>query len=154
MRKVNEAYRDILLNAKIDYMPGSASFINETRVVVKQSNGTQRKISSKNILIAVGSCPRLPELQRAELGITSHGFFNLYQQPKKVAVVGEGYIVVELAGTLHTLGTETHMFVRQDRFLKTFDPNIQDTLLAEYKRQGIQIHNRSNVTKLEELSQG
>lgn len=91
-------------------------------------------VKAKHILIAVGGKPSIPALAGAELGITSDGFFELDMQPRKVAVVGAGYIVVEMAGMLHALGTETHLFIRHDKFLRTFDTMIQDGVMAEYER--------------------
>ena len=58
-----------------------------------------RRYTGKNILIAVGGTPTLPEVPGVELGITSDGFFDLEEVPKKCAVIGSGYIAVELAGT-------------------------------------------------------
>ena len=83
------------------------------------------------------------------MGINSDGFFELEKQPKKVALVGAGYIAVELAGMFHHLGTETHLFIRHDKFLRTFDPIISDKITAEYERQGIHIHKNSTQTKVE-----
>jgi glutathione reductase (NADPH) len=108
-------------------------------------------IKAKKILVAVGGHPNVPHIPGAELGITSDGFFELEKQPKKVAVVGAGYIAVEMAGMFHALGTETHMFIRQDKFLRTFDPMIQDKIVAEYERIGIVIHKNSLPTKVEDL---
>ena len=83
------------------------------------------------------------------MGITSDGFFELETQPKKVALVGAGYIAVEMAGMFKALGSETHLFIRHDNFLRTFDPMIQDTVTKEYERQGIHIHRQSSQSKLE-----
>ena len=83
------------------------------------------------------------------MGINSDGFFELEKQPKKVALIGAGYIAVELAGMFHHLGTETHLFIRRDNFLRTFDPIISDKITAEYERQGIHIHKNSTQTKVE-----
>ena len=63
--------------------------------------------------------------------------------------MGAGYIAVEMAGMFHHLGTETHLFIRHDKFLRTFDPMIQDKIVKEYERQGIIIHRNSSQTKVE-----
>ena len=109
---------------------------------------------AKNILIAVGGKPNIPDIPGAELGITSDGFFDLETQPKKVAVVGAGYIAIEMAGMFHALGTETHLFIRHDTFLRTFDPMIQEKVTAEYERQGVHLHKQSSQSKIGDLGNG
>ena len=71
-----------------------------------------------------------------------------------MALVGAGYIAVEMAGMFHALGTETHLFIRHDKFLRTFDPMIQEKITHEYERQGIHIHKNSNQTKVEKGKDG
>ena len=112
-------------------------------------------IKAKKILIAVGGHANIPHnIPGADLGITSDGFFELEKQPKKVALVGAGYIAIELAGMFNALGTETHLFIRHDKFLRPFDPMIQDKVMAEYKRQGMHIHTHSSQSKVEDLGSG
>lgn len=101
------------------------------------------------MLIATGGHPNIPKIPGAELGITSDGFFDLETRPAKVGVVGAGYIAVEMAGMFHHLGSETHLFIRHDTFLRTFDPMVQETIVSEYERQGIIIHRGSSQSKLE-----
>ena len=86
---------------------------------------------AKKFTIAVGGRPTIPTndmIPGAEYGIDSDGFFDIEVQPKRVAVVGAGYIAVELAGVFNTLGTETHLIIRHDKVLRTFDPMLQDVL--------------------------
>ncbi|MCV5373118.1 NAD-binding protein, partial [Escherichia coli] len=70
-------------------------------------------------------------------------FFDLAEQPKRVAVVGAGYIAVEIAGVLHALGTETHLFVRKESPLRSFDPMIIDTLVEVMEAEGPTLHTHS-----------
>lgn len=85
------------------------------------------------------------------MGITSDGFFDLETLPKRVALVGAGYIAVEMAGMFHHLGSETHLFIRHETFLRPFDPMIQETIVKEYERQGIHIHKNSSQSKVEKI---
>lgn len=91
----------------------------------------------------------MPKVPGSDLGITSDGFFDLETQPKRVALVGAGYIAVEMAGMFNALGSETHLFIRHETFLRNFDPMVQDTITQEYERQGIHIHKNSSQSKLE-----
>jgi glutathione reductase (NADPH) len=95
---------------------------------------------AKHIIIATGGKPSLPAIPGIEHAINSDGFFGLTQQPQKVAVLGSGYIGVELAGILHGLGSETHLLIRGSRPLSKFDKTIGDTLLEIMQQQGIHVH--------------
>ncbi|MEL0661186.1 NAD-binding protein, partial [Psychromonas arctica] len=68
--------------------------------------------------------PTIPNVPGAELGIDSNGFFDIVEQPKRVAIDGAGYIAVEIAGVLSAIGTETHRLVRKESPLRSFDPLI------------------------------
>jgi len=104
------------------------------------------------VVIATGGHPVIPsddEIPGASLGTDSDGFFALEDQPERVAVVGAGYIAVELAGVLNSLGSETHLIARYDKVLRTFDPAIQDVLLPWMEHTGIHFHGNSKVVKVE-----
>jgi glutathione reductase (NADPH) len=106
-------------------------------------------------LLAVGGRPSSPpSIPGAELGINSDGFFDISKQPKKVAIVGAGYIAVEFAGMFNALGTETHLFIRYNTFLRHFDPMIQETVTNEYERLGVKLHKQSQATKIEKDANG
>ncbi|MDY4510132.1 glutathione-disulfide reductase [Streptococcus hyovaginalis] len=98
------------------------------------------RYTAPHILIATGGHPVIPDIPGAEYGITSDGFFELDQVPKRTAVIGAGYIAVELAGVLHALGSETDLFVRRDRFLRSFDKGIVSVLMDEMTKHGPNLH--------------
>ncbi|KAI7356817.1 Glutathione [Hortaea werneckii] len=154
VRRLNGIYERNLNNDKVEYLHGTASFTDPHTVKVTLDDGSDVSVNAKNILVAVGGHPNVPNVPGAELGITSDGFFELEKQPKKVAVVGAGYIAIEMAGMFHALGTETHLFIRHDTFLRTFDPMVQEKVTAEYERQGIHIHKQSSQSKVEDLGNG
>ncbi|WP_298443081.1 glutathione-disulfide reductase [uncultured Ferrimonas sp.] len=117
---------------------GYGKFVDKNTVEV---NG--QHYSAPNILIATGGRPTIPNIPGAEHGIDSNGFFALTEQPKRVAVVGAGYIAVELAGVLHSLGSETHLLVRKHAPLRSFDPLIVDTLVELMAQEGPTLHTQS-----------
>jgi glutathione reductase (NADPH) len=90
----------------------------------------------------------------AGLGITSDGFFELEELPRRVVTVGGGYIAVELAGVLHGLGAEVTMVLRYDEFLRTFDTTVRERLMALNEEAGIRFRRHARVTALEKSSQG
>ena len=152
---MNGIYKKNLENDKVEFIPGHATFGDKHTVSVTLHDKSTQTIKAKNILIAVGGHPNVPKgIQGAELGITSDGFFDLDKQPKKAALVGAGYIAVEMAGMFNCLGTETHLFIRHDKFLRPFDPMVQDKIMAEYRKQGMIIHTNSSQSKVEDLGKG
>lgn len=154
--RLNGIYEKNLNNDKVEYIHGRATITSHNEAEVTLDDGSKQTIKTKHLLVAVGGHPTKPtdKIPGAELGIDSDGFFEIEQQPKKVAIVGAGYIAVEFAGMFHALGTETHLFIRHDKFLRTFDPMIQDKVVAEYERQGIILHKNSDQTKVEKAENG
>jgi len=154
VKRLNGIYEKNLTNDKVEYYHGHATFLDKQTVEVTLDDGNKETIKAKNVLIAVGGHPTRPSMEGQDLGTDSDGFFEIEKQPKKVALIGAGYIAVEFAGMFHALGTETHLFIRQDTFLRTFDPMIQEKVTAEYERQGIHLHKRSSQSKVEDLGNG
>jgi glutathione reductase (NADPH) len=155
VKRLNGIYEKNLANDKVEYIHGRATIKSKTEVEVTLDNGDKQTIKASNILIAVGGHPTKPtNIPGAELGTDSDGFFEIDTQPKKVAIVGAGYIAVEFAGMFHALGTETHLFIRNETFLRTFDPMVQEKVVAEYERQGIHIHKNSSQSKVEDIGNG
>jgi glutathione reductase (NADPH) len=138
----------------IDLHKGFASFVDKNTIEISKSENPSDKyvITADNICIATGGTPTVPsenDIPGANLGIDSDGFFELEEQPKRVAVVGAGYIAVELAGIFNALGSETHLLIRHEKVLRTFDPIIQDTITPWMQQTGVKLHTKTEVTKVE-----
>ncbi len=133
--RIHQSYERVLGNNKVDVIRGFAKFVDAHTVEV---NG--ELIKAKHILIATGGRPSHPNIEGAEYGIDSDGVFALKALPKRVAVVGAGYIAVELSGVLHSLGVETHLFVRKHAPLRNFDPLIVETLVEIMNSEGATLH--------------
>lgn len=136
--RIHTSYQNVLAKNNIDVIQGFAKFVNANTVEV---NGEQ--ITADHILIATGGRPSRPNIKGAELGIDSNGVFELTRLPKRIAIVGAGYIAVELAGVFNSFGVETHLFVRQHSPLRQFDPLIVETLLEVMNQDGIQLHTQA-----------
>ena len=106
------------------------------------------RYTAPHILIATGGHALYPNIPGSEYGITSDGFFELDEVPKRTAVIGAGYISVEVAGVLNALGSDTHLFVRKDRPLRTFDKDIVDVLVDEMAKSGPTLHTHANATEV------
>jgi glutathione reductase (NADPH) len=146
IERIHAAYQRGFDANDVTVINGFAKFINKNTIEV---NG--EKITADHITIATGGRPSIPKLEGAEYGIDSDGFFALTEQPKSVAVVGAGYIAVELAGVFHALGTETHLLVRKEKPLRGFDSMLSDTLVEQMAKHGPTLHNHSSPDRIEKL---
>ena len=147
IERLHGIYDGMLDKAGIHRVDGKAAFLNSSTVVVDGQSYT-----APHILVAVGGRPRRLEVPGEELGITSDGFFDLNKQPKKAVIVGAGYIAVEIAGLLRSLGTEVHLLIRKDKILSKFDPMLRDHLQEEMASHGVCFHPSAEVTSVTKQS--
>jgi len=149
IKGINDWYGNYLTDSNIDAITGTARFVDAKTLEV---NGEQ--YTADHIVISPGGVPSLPDTPGAELGITSDGFFALTEQPKRVAVVGAGYIAVELAGVLNALGSDVDLLLRRQHFLSEFDSMLRDTLMEEMSNDGVNIMSGVTVAKVEKADDG
>ena len=153
---LNAAYERNWSRENIDLVRGTATFRSQKEVEVDLEDGKKVLFTAPHILVATGGYPNKPyDIPGAELGITSDGFFDIEHLPKKMAFVGAGYIAVELAGVMNAVGVETHLFIRGETFLRTFDPMVQETLTQRYEDAGVIIHkNHKGFKEVVRLREG
>jgi glutathione reductase (NADPH) len=152
IRRLNGIYDANFAKEGVELHEGRGKVLSPTEVEVTKPDGSTYVLKTEAVCVAVGGHPTVPsekEIPGADLGMNSDGFFELACQPRRVAVVGAGYIAVELAGVLHTLGSEAHVVIRHDKVLRSFDPLMQDVLTDWMEHTGVNIHKRSNVVKVE-----
>ncbi|MDT8386923.1 MAG: glutathione-disulfide reductase [Thiogranum sp.] len=140
---INDWYHTYLADSSIDEIVGDATFIDSKTIEV-----AGQRYSADHIVIAVGGAPQMPKTPGAEFGISSDGFFDLEQLPKRVAVVGSGYIAVELAGMLNALGADVTMLLRREHLLRNFDAMLRENLMDEMLGDGIDILARTQVQQV------
>ncbi len=146
---INNWYQTYLQDSNIEAIRGKARFVDSRTLEVEGEQYT-----ADHIVIAPGGVPMVPNIPGAEHGVTSDGFFALKEQPKRVAVVGGGYIAVELAGLLHSLGSEVDLLLRGQHFLKEFDPMLREVLMEEMVDDGINILPNISVDRVEKGADG
>jgi len=144
---INSWYHTYLEDSNIDEIRGYAKFVDTHTLEVEGE-----RYQAEHIVIAPGSHPLIPDVEGAEFGITSDGFFELQQQPKKVAIAGSGYIAVELAGLLNALGSEVTLFLRKEHLLRTFDAMVRESLMEEMLNAGVNIVPSASIEKVEQDS--
>jgi len=149
IERIHAAYQRGFDANNVTLINGFAKFVDKNTVEV---NG--ELITADHITIATGGRPSIPDIEGAEYGIDSDGFFALTEQPKSVAVVGAGYIAVELAGVFHALGTDSHLLVRKEKPLRAFDNMLSDTLVEQMAKHGPTLHNHSSPERIEKLADG
>lgn len=149
IERIHAAYQRGFDANKVTVINGFAKFVDKNTVEV---NG--ELITADHITIATGGRPTIPTIEGAEYGIDSDGFFALTTQPKSVAIVGAGYIAVELAGVFYALGSETHLVVRKEKPLRGFDNMLSDTLVEQMAKHGPTLHNHSTPQRIEKLNDG
>lgn len=150
IERLNGIYGRNMENSDVTKLLGSASLTEDSGVVKVNpaDGGDPVTYRAKHILIASGGYPDFPKGEGImEHAISSDGFFDLEDLPKRAVVVGAGYIAVELAGVLQSLGTETSLVVRKEKAIRAFDDILSDTLDEEMQRQGIVIHRNTNGVK-------
>jgi len=140
---INNWYHNYLADSNIDELQGFASFVDKHTVDI---DGKQ--FTARHIVVSPGTTPTIPDITGAELGLSSDGFFELSECPKKVAIIGSGYIAVELAGVLNALGSDVCMYLRKEHLLRTFDAMLRETLLEEMLDQGVDIMPRTQITEI------
>jgi glutathione reductase (NADPH) len=144
IERLNGIYRGLLEGAGVRIIEGRARLLDRHTI---ELNG--EKFTSERILIATGGRPFIPPIPGAELGITSDQVFHLEKQPKKIAIMGGGYIAVEFAGIFNGLGTEVMLNYRGPVFLRGFDDDIRSTLADEMTKRGIDLRFNSLVERIE-----
>lgn len=149
VRDLNEWYLGYLTDARVELIRGFARFVGAHALEVGGEH-----LTADHIVIATGGRPRIPELPGAEFGITSDGFFELNTCPPRVAIAGGGYIAVELAGMLQTLGAEVTLLVRKDQVLRAFDATIREQLMERLKEDGISVLARTRIRAVARLPGG
>lgn len=149
VERLNGIYARNLDVGGIERIEGFARFTGPHSLAV-----AERELVADHVLIATGGRPRWPAVEGVELGITSDGFFELDALPGHVAVVGGGYIAVELAGIFRALGAEVTVLLRNEQFLRRFDAMLRETLMEEMSRANIAILPCVRLSRVEREASG
>ena len=146
---IRDYWNGYVANSGIEHIRGFARFADRRSVIV----GGER-YEADHIVIATGGKPIVPPVPGAALGITSDEFFGLEALPRRVAIVGGGYIGVELAGVLRALGSAVTLVALEERILEAFDPLMSEVLMGQMREQGIELHPGYAVAGLAETTEG
>lgn len=146
IRRLNGIYEGLLSNAGVQHIEGHARIVDAHSVEV-----AGQTYSAENILIATGSWPNMPDIPGIEHAISSNEAFHLEEQPRRVLIVGGGYIAVEFAGILKGLGSEVVQLYRGPLFLRGFDDDLRTHLAEEIRKRDIDLRFDTNVVSIEKV---
>jgi glutathione reductase (NADPH) len=143
--RLNGIYRHILGDVNVEQINARATVVDANTVGLS----TGKQITAERILIATGGWPFIPDFPGRELVVSSNEIFDISPLPKRMIIVGAGYIAVEFAGIFNGLGVETHLVYRGPKLLRTFDAEVGEHVSKELALHGINIHLNTNVTQVE-----
>ncbi|WP_192980814.1 glutathione-disulfide reductase [Pseudomonas sp. EggHat1] len=149
IERLNGIYRNLLTNSGVSLFEGHARIVDAHTVEV---NGQRH--SAERILIATGGWPQIPDIPGREHAISSNEAFFLKQLPKRVLVVGGGYIAVEFASIFHGLGAQTSLLYRGDLFLRGFDGAVRQHLREELSKKGLDLQFNADIASIERQADG
>ncbi len=149
IHRLNGNYRNLLVNSGVTLMEGHAKITGPHEVEV---NGQRH--SAQHILIATGGWPQIPEIPGHEHAISSNEAFFLKELPKRVLVVGGGYIAVEFAGIFHGLGAKTSLLYRGEMFLRGFDGAVRKHLHEELTKRGMDVQFNADIARIDKQPDG
>jgi glutathione reductase (NADPH) len=149
INRLNGVYRNLLSNSGVTLMEGHARLRGPHEVEI---NGQVH--SAEHIMVATGGWPQIPEIPGREHAITSNEVFFLQQMPKRVVVVGGGYIAVEFASIFNGLGAEVSLMYRGELFLRGFDESVRTHLHEELAKREMDIRFSTEISSIEKLADG
>jgi len=147
--RLNAIYDGLLTGVQADVIRGRARIVDAHTVAI----GEQRYTAGK-ILIATGGWPHIPKFPGSELAISSNEVFDLEQFPKRLAIVGGGYISVEFAGIFNGLGAKVTQLYRGSLFLRGFDTDLRAHAAQEIAKTGVDLRFEVNVTSITKGASG
>ena len=149
INRLNGIYRNLLVNSGVSLIEGHAKITGPHEVEI---NGQRH--TAKHILIATGGWPQIPEIPGHEHAISSNEAFFLKELPKRVLVVGGGYIAVEFAGIFHGLGAKTSLLYRGEMFLRGFDGAVRKHLHEELIKRGMDVQFNADIERIDKQADG
>ena len=149
IHRLNGIYRNLLVNSGVSLLEGHARLVDAHTVEVDG-----QRLRAANILIATGGWPQVPDIPGKEHVITSQEAFFLPQLPRRVLVVGGGYIAVEFASIFHGLGAQTHLLYRRELFLRGFDRSVREHLRDELTKKGLDLQFNADIARIDKQADG
>ena len=147
IERLSQIYIKMLGNSGVELIEGRAILVDPHTIEVGGRHYTADKI-----LLALGSHPVVPDIPGIEHVISSNEALDLPQLPRRIVIVGGGYIAVEFAGIFRSFGSEVVELIRREELLYGFDDDIRVALAQEMRGRGVEIHTRTRVVRIEKAA--
>ncbi|CAG9320718.1 unnamed protein product [Blepharisma stoltei] len=147
IERINNTYITNLKKEGVEVLKGFAKFSGKSSIVVNDSS----EYTSSNILIASGSEATYPDIPGKELLSSSDDFFYLQEKPKKVLILGNGYIACELACMLNSFGVDTTLAIRVNQFLRAFDADLTKILKEYMEQEGVKFKMQTLISEAKKI---
>ena len=152
--RLNGIYEGLMTGAKVQRLHGHGRLEGQQVVAVTAADGSVSRHRARHILIATGGTPVRPSLPGHELVVTSDDMFDLPVFPRRLVVVGGGYIGCEMASIFHGLGARVTLLYRGEQILRGFDDEVRDFTAEELRKAGIDLRVRTEVTRIDAAPDG
>lgn len=149
INRLQGIYEGLLSHSGVTIIEGQARLLDAHTVVVGE-----RLFRCERILVATGGWPSIPDIPGKEYVVTSNEMFALEKFPKRILIVGGGYIAVEFAGIMHGLGVAATLCYRGDKLLRGFDEDIREFVAQEMRKKGIDILLNTRINAIEQTANG
>jgi glutathione reductase (NADPH) len=151
--RLNDVYRNLLTSVGVEIVEGWARLTSSHTVDVESDSGC-RHYRAKHILVATGGRPTVPTFPGCEHVVVSDGMFDIEPFPKRLMVVGGGYIACEFASIFNGLGAGVTQLYRGEQVLRGFDDDVRAHIAGEMRKHGVDLQLNSDVTAIEKHSNG
>ncbi|MEG4314573.1 glutathione-disulfide reductase [Pseudomonas sp. FIP_A4] len=149
IQRLNGIYHNLLVDSGVTLLQAHARLVDAHTVEVDGKH-----YSAEHILIATGGWPQVPDIPGREHAITSNEAFYLEALPRRVLVVGGGYIAVEFASIFHGCGAQTSLLYRGELFLRGFDGSLRDHLKDELIKKGVDLQFNADIARIDRQTDG
>ncbi|CAO2818830.1 unnamed protein product [Amaranthus hypochondriacus] len=149
LQRLTGIYKNILKNANVTLIEGRGKIVDPHTIDVDG-----KLYSARHILISVGGRPYIPDIPGSEYAIDSDAALDLPEKPKKIAIIGGGYISLEFAGIFNGLGSDVHVFIRQKKVLRGFDEEVRDFVSEQMSVRGVEFHTEESPQAIIKAADG
>ena len=151
--RLNGVYQDLLVSAGVKILNGWAQLLDANTVQVQLAAGKER-FTARHILVATGGRPSVPSFPGCEHVVTSDGMFDLEPFPRRLLVVGGGYIACEFASIFNGLGSTVTQLYRGEQILRGFDEDVRGFIAQEVRKHGVDLRTGTEVKAIEKTASG
>lgn len=152
--RLNGIYEGLMTNAGVLRLSGHGRLLDGRTVEVRTDNGSTSRHTARHILIATGGAPFVPDFPGRELVVTSDDMFDLPEFPRRLVVVGGGYIGCEMASIFHGLGAQVTLLYRGEQILRGFDDEVRAFTAEEMRKAGVDIHVQTDAARIDASTDG